>query len=75
MQSRSFREPLMMLEGADYTAFDRFHFARGEAPQYLQREFGINVEGHDGRALNIGRVLRENVQFVDSRADDGSPGC
>lgn len=71
MQSRSIREPMIHLVEGDYSAFDRFRFPPGEEPTYLEDHYGIEMEEGRDRSLNIGQVLREDLEFVDSRADVG----
>jgi hypothetical protein len=71
MQSRSISDPMIMLEGADYSHFERFRCAAGEVPTYLRDEYGLDVAGPDGSATNIGQILREDVNFFDSRDEDG----
>jgi hypothetical protein len=71
MQSRSIREPMIHLVEGDYSAFERFRFPPGEEPTYLEDEYGLEMpEGRD-RSLNIGMVLREDLEFVDSRSNHG----
>lgn len=71
LQSASLREPMIMLNEANYSWFDRFYFPRGEEPTYLQDEYGITSNDADGRKLNIGKVVRENAEFVDSKVNLG----
>lgn len=67
MQTKAIREPMIMLEGADYSYFERFDFAPGEQPTYLTTEYGIEAaDGFDAR-----KVLTEDFALVDS---DTSPG-
>ena len=40
LQTISLEEPIMMLNGADYSAFKRFDYAEGEAPDYLKTTYG-----------------------------------
>jgi len=71
VQSASLREPITMLEGENYRWFDRFYYPKGEEPTYLRDDYGINI-GDDGRRkLNVGKLVREHVRFVDSRSDAG----
>ena len=56
-----------MLEGADYSFFRRFEYEEGEAPEYLQRDYGITINS----GTNLGKVLYEDFEFADS---DSSPG-
>ena len=71
MQSRSIREPMIHLVEGDYSAFDRFRFPPGEEPTYLEDHYGVEMEEGRDRSLNIGQVLREDLEFVDSCADVG----
>lgn len=71
LQSASLREPIPMLKGADYRWFDRLHFPRGKEPTYLRDVYGIEIEDADERKLDIGRLVGEDVRFVDSRTDPG----
>ena len=59
-----------MLEGADYSAFSRFEYSEDEAPAYLEEEYGIENTG-DAPGLNIGKVIHEDLQFVDSKGSLG----
>ena len=71
LQSQSLREPMICLEGADYSHFQRYYFPKGEEPTYLRDEYGIEVPDAEDRKLNIGKLVRENMQLVDSRAHTG----
>ncbi|MEO6293900.1 MAG: DUF3800 domain-containing protein [Burkholderiaceae bacterium] len=62
LQTKSFEDPIIMLEGANYSHFNRFEYAPGAVPEYLKKDYGINIT--DG--LNIGMMVRENFKFVDS---------
>ena len=48
-----------------------FRYAAGEEPTYLQEHYGLEFDDNRDTSLNIGRVLREELEFVDSRADVG----
>jgi hypothetical protein len=67
LQSLSLQAPMPMMEGADYSYFSRFDMER---PAYLERTYGIKPQ-NPGPVSNIGRILRENLQFVDSNESDG----
>lgn len=56
-----------MLEGADYSAFDNFNFPEGQQPDYLRTEYGIDVDSN----LNVGKIVREDLQFCDSKENEG----
>lgn len=71
LQTASLREPMPMLEGADYSWFNSFYFPEGEEPTYLQDVYGIEDCDADDRKLNIGQLVREDVAFVDSETSLG----
>lgn len=71
LQTASLREPMVMLEDANYSWFERFYYPEGEEPTYLQDVYGIESRDADDRKLNIGQIIRENVEFVDSKANIG----
>lgn len=62
LQTKSMREPLLMLEGADYSYMSQYEWAEGEAPTFLSREYGLpQAEG-----FNLGKMI-SNFEFVDSK--------
>lgn len=65
LQSRSFREPFYFLEGADYSHFSPYEFSEDEFPNFLVEEFGYMPQP----TVNIGKLLRKDMQFPDSRDD------
>ncbi|MEX3693626.1 DUF3800 domain-containing protein [Paraburkholderia sp. BR14263] len=67
LQSRSLQDPMIMLEGADYSYFRRFEYEDGQAPEYLQREYGLSINS----GTNLGKILHEDFQFVDSDCSAG----
>ena len=69
LQSMTLRNPIMTLEGANYTAFKRFDFPQGQAPTYLRDQYGYDIGDTD--ATNIGKLIREDFEFVDSVANFG----
>lgn len=69
LQSKSFSDPILMLnESANYTFFRRFEYAPGEVPSYLKDDYVIEVG--DG-PVNIGKIVKENFQLVDSMKEPG----
>ena len=66
LQSSTLKDPMPMLVGADYSSFSRFEYARGTEPTYLQEDYGID-QNTDAPSLNIGFLMREDLQLVDSR--------
>ena len=69
LQSFSLENPFMMLEEADYGAFKRFEYPEGKAPAYLKTAYGIDIGSAGG--TNIGKLMREDLKFVDSKQDHG----
>jgi len=69
LQTKSLRDPLSMLEGANYNAFSRYEFKKGEEPTYLKEVYGINIDADKG--INVGKLIREDIKFVDSKKDRG----
>jgi len=69
LQAISLQEPMPMLEGADYSAFSRFDFSAENKPTHLRDHYGIEIS--DDVATNIGMLIRENMQFVDSKINWG----
>lgn len=67
LQTRSFREPSARVEGFDYRHFGAYEFPEGKAPDFLETEYGIKVE----RAIDIGKLIRDDLKFVDSKASVG----
>jgi len=67
LQSMSLDEPLLMLKGADYSAFEHFIYAEGQAPTYLKSQYGIEVNS----GINIGKLIREDLRFEDSQVNQG----
>jgi hypothetical protein len=59
-----------MLIGADYSAFSRFDYTADERPTYLRDTYGIEI-GEDAPATDIGLIMRENHEFVDSAHNYG----
>lgn len=67
LQSRSIRKPFAAVDGFNYTFMKAYEFEEGKAPDYLQTEYGLPpMEG-----FNLGKVLRDDLTFVDSRSSDG----
>lgn len=67
LQSSSIRKPFAAVRGFNYTFMKAYEFENGKAPDYLQTEYGLPpMEG-----FNLGKVLRDDMAFVDSRSSDG----
>ncbi len=67
LQTRSFREPGICVEGFDYRHFSQYEFPDGDVPDYLRLEYGLRVE----HALNIQKLIRGNLRFEDSKRSLG----
>ena len=67
LQTRSLREPSAWVLGFDYRHFKRYEFPDGDPPDYLATEYDIKVE----HALNIGKLIRGNLEFEDSKKSVG----
>lgn len=67
MQAQSFKEPLIMLRGADYSHFERFETRLEEIPQHL-----VEPLGHRGPEtfVDVKEVLRHRT-FADSASSVG----
>ena len=55
------------MHGFDYRHFAQYEFPDGEPPDYLATEYGIKIE----HALNIGKLIRGNLKFEDSKKSTG----
>jgi len=64
LQTMSLEEPMIMLEGENYSHFERFNYPKGEAPTYLQDQYGIEARG--GAVTNIGQIVKTDFELVDS---------
>lgn len=64
LQTMSITQPLLMVEGLDYSHMSQYEFNAGEAPTYLKDAYGIDV-GND--VLNIKKLILGNMKFVDSK--------
>lgn len=67
LQTRSFREPSIRVEGFNYRRFAQYEFPDGDVPDYLEAEYGLHVE----HALNIQKLIRGNLRFEDSKRSLG----
>ena len=67
IQARSIRYPMTFYRGLDYSYMKPFEFTEETYPDHLHLEHGLPyMEGND-----LGRMLRENVAFPDSKTSDG----
>ncbi|MBA4328966.1 MAG: hypothetical protein C0428_12125 [Polaromonas sp.] len=63
LQSISMREPIMMVQGFDYSYLKNYEFPPGEKPTFLQSTY--NLPDADG--LDLGKMVGGNFKFVDSK--------
>ncbi|WP_339495680.1 DUF3800 domain-containing protein [Pseudomonas sp. RA_105y_Pfl2_P56] len=66
LQTMSIDNPMPRVEGFDYSHMARFDAAE---PRFLKEQYGVSVDLSD--VLDIGKLIREDMQFVDSRSDSG----
>lgn len=66
LQTLSFDDPLPRVEGFDYSHMAKYDCAE---PTYLKEQYGVGVDLND--VLNIGRLIRDDIKFVDSKGDFG----
>jgi hypothetical protein len=69
LQSMSITDPLPMVEGFDYTHMAKYDFSEAEKPTYLKDNYNIDVDLSN--VLDIKKLIRDDLQFVDSKTDFG----
>lgn len=69
LQTMSLDDPLPRVEGFDYSHMARYDYPESERPTYLKDDYNIEVDLSD--VLDIGKLIREDIQFVDSKSDFG----
>lgn len=67
LQTRSIKEPFSKVEGFDYSAMKAYEFELGKGADYLQTVHGFP----DMDSLNLQKIIRGNMEFVDSKSLDG----
>ncbi|MFC1694269.1 DUF3800 domain-containing protein [Candidatus Latescibacterota bacterium] len=67
LQTRSMSEPLLMVNGFDYSSLRQYEFEDGKVPNYLKEVYGIEVEA----GINIQKLIRSNIKFMDSKDSSG----
>jgi hypothetical protein len=67
LQTRSIREPMEWVRGFNYSYMKLYEFVQGKAPDFLQTEYGLP----EMDAINIQKIIRGNIEFVDSKSLDG----
>jgi len=69
LQAMSLADPIITVVGFDYSHMDTYVYAQGEAPSYLKESYGVELDLTG--ALNIGKIFRENIEFVNSKESFG----
>lgn len=67
LQTKSIREPMPFVRGFNYSKMKRYEFENGEIPGYLAEDHDIHIED----AFNIQKVVREDIDFIDSKKSTG----
>lgn len=67
LQHRSIEEPLMIVQGFNYSFMTQYEFPDGKPPEYLKEDYGIEVED----AFDIQKLVRGNMTFMDSKDSTG----
>lgn len=65
LQTLSLSNPLLMIEGMDYSHLSRYVFPPGEEPTYLRDDYNIDIDTKG--SVNLQRLFREDIRFVDSK--------
>jgi hypothetical protein len=68
LQTLSFSDPLIMIEGIDYSAMKDFLYTKDTAPKYLKDVYGQDTSGG---GVNIQKLIRDEIDFVDSKNSEG----
>jgi hypothetical protein len=69
MQSIALREPFISLKEGDYSFMETFIYGENKAPDYLEKVYG--QKKIKGDAFNIGKILQDDMSFVDSKSNLG----
>ena len=67
LQTMSIEDPLVMVEGFDYSKMKKYEFKDGKLPEYLEKDYGIRAE----EGFDIQKLVRGDIKFVDSRSSSG----
>jgi hypothetical protein len=69
LQTLSLKDPLPRVDGFDYSHMARYDYQKGEGPTYLRDVYNVEVNLDD--VLDVGKLIREDIQFVDSKESFG----
>lgn len=67
LQTMSMSEPLLRVNGFDYSSLSQYEFEDGKTPDYLKEVYGIEVR----TGINIQKLIRCNIKFMDSLDSPG----
>lgn len=67
LQSISLRDPVIFLQEADYSYFRPYEYGPDDVPPHIEAATHRKLEG----GVNIGKLLRENLDFPNSKDDLG----
>jgi len=68
LQALSIEKPAPMLNWCDYRPMKNFLFKKGDLPEYLVK---TNPDLVEAEGLNIGKIIRDDIQFVESKSFGG----
>lgn len=71
LQTKSLRDPMIFLKGADYRHFQRFEYEAGAAPTYLKDTYGLDVDTSGDSTVNVGKIINDDFSYVDSQKFSG----
>lgn len=69
LQMMSLSDPMMMVSDFDYSHLAAYEFPKGEAPTYLKDDYNVDIDLT--RALNVQKIIRGDIQFIDSQESFG----
>lgn len=67
LQSRSIAEPMLMVQGFNFSFMSQYEFPDGKPPEYLKENHDIEVKS----AFDIQKLIRGNMRFMDSKESTG----
>ena len=69
LQMMSLSDPMMMVTGCDYSHLAAYEFSQGEVPTYLRDDYNVDIDLT--KSLNIQKIVRGDIQFIDSQGSFG----
>ena len=69
LQMMSLSDPMVMVTDFDYSHLAAYEFSKGEAPTYLRDDYNLDIDLT--KALNIQKIVRGDIQFIDSQGSFG----